>query len=328
MATSHSLTWQGAIVVQSTQVTDRIRRIVFAPDTARRIDPGTHVEVRLSIDGEPTTRSYSIAEAVGDDGAFALCVHRSDVSRGGATVMHALRPGDRVELTHPLQDFPFSYGGRRYAFLAGGVGITALLGMTRAARVSGKDYRISYCGRSRSQMAYLDALADEHGERLQTHVGDEGTSIDVDAFVAELDSDVELYMCGPIRLMDAVRRAWDAAGRPPANLRFETFGNSGWFQPEPFRVRIPAAGIECVVSPTQTLLEALEGAGADAMFDCRKGECGICEARVVGLDGGIDHRDVFYSERQRDANSKMCPCVSRVRAADGGGMATVELELS
>src|SRR5690606_16287188 len=175
---------------------------------------------------------------------------------------------------------------------------------------------------------FLDTLGHEHGELLQTHVGDEGTTLDVDAFVAGMTDDVELYMCGPIRLMDAVRRAWDAAGLPPANLRFETFGNSGWYEPQPFRVRIPASGIECVVPTNRTLLEALEDAGADAMFDCRKGECGICEARVVSLDGTIDHRDVFYSERQRDAGSKICPCVSRVRAADDGEMATIELELS
>ena len=50
------------------------------------------------------------------------------------------------------------------------------------------------------------------------------------------------------------------------------------------------------------------------MFDCRKGECGLCEVRVLELDGGIDHRDVFYSDRQKDARSKMCCCVSRAVA--------------
>lgn len=328
MATSHTLTWQRATVLESAPLTDRIRRIVFVPEAPRPIEPGAHVEVRLTVGGEPTTRSYSIAEAVGEEGAFALCVHHGDASRGGAAVMHALRPGDRIELTQPLQDFPLGYRARRYVFLAGGVGITAVLGMTRTARRTGKDYRVVYCGRSRDRMAFLDTLDEEHGELLQTHVGDEGTTLDVDAFVAEMTDDVELYMCGPIRLMDAVRRAWDAAGLPPANLRFETFGNSGWYEPQPFRVRIPASGIECVVPTNRTLLEALEDAGADAMFDCRKGECGICEARVVALEGTIDHRDVFYSERQRDAGSKICPCVSRARAADDGEMATIELELS
>ena len=51
----------------------------------------------------------------------------------------------------------------------------------------------------------------------------------------------ELYMCGPIRLMDAVRRAWIERGLSPAHLRFETFGNSGWYEAEAFRVRDPRA---------------------------------------------------------------------------------------
>jgi vanillate O-demethylase ferredoxin subunit len=117
--------------------------------------------------------------------------------------------------------------------------------------------------------------------------------------------------------MDAVRRAWIDRGLPIANLRMETFGNSGWFDPEPFTVRIPAIGLETVVRPDQSMLEALDAAGADMMYDCRKGECGLCEVRVVALDGEIDHRDVFYSERQRNAREKMCCCVSRVVSADG-----------
>ena len=46
------------------------------------------------------------------------------------------------------------------------------------------------------------------------------------------------------------------------------------------------------------MLEALEAAGVDMMFDCRKGECGLCEVRVLEpATASIDHRDVFYSER-------------------------------
>ncbi len=73
------------------------------------------------------------------------------------------------------------------------------------------------------------------------------------------------------------------------------------------------------------MLEALESAGADMMFDCRKGECGLCEVRVLHLDGDIDHRDVFYSERQKDARGKICCCVSRVVGSGaGGGVVTIE----
>lgn len=64
------------------------------------------------------------------------------------------------------------------------------------------------------------------------------------------------------------------------------------------------------------------------MYDCRKGECGLCEVRVRTLEGSIDHRDVFYSERQKDATSKMCCCVSRVVTPGEPGRALVVIEAS
>ena len=92
-------------------------------------------------------------------------------------------------------------------------------------------------------------------------------------------------MCGPIRLMDAVRRGWQDAGLPPANLRYETFGSSGWFEPEEFVARVPQRQVETTVRTDETLLEALTRAGVDLMYDCRKGECGLCLLDVV-LRGG------------------------------------------
>jgi ferredoxin-NADP reductase len=328
VAASHTVSWQRAEVVDSRPVAERIRRIVLSPEAPRRIEPGMHVDVRVTSGGEILERSYSVVEPVGDDGDYALSVFDSETSRGGARVMHALRAGDVIDVTDPRQDFPFRPGAPRYAFLAGGVGVTAILGMARAARLRSADYRVAYCGRRRRAMAYLEDLAAEHGDRLDVHVRDEATPLDVKAYVENLPAGTELYLCGPIRLMDAVRRAWAEAGRPVTSLRFETFGNSGWFAPEPFVVGIPAIGVECRVGPGQSILEALEAAGVDALSDCRKGECGLCEARVLSLQGTIDHRDVFYSERQRHAMTKVCVCVSRVSAEGGGTPPRIDLQLT
>ena len=106
-------------------------------------------------------------------------------------------------------------------------------------------------------------------------------------------------MCGPIRLMDAVRRSWQDAGLPPANLRYETFGSSGWFETEEFVARIPQRQVETTVRTDETLLEALTRAGVDLMYDCRKGECGLCLLDVACVEGTLDHRDVFLSSAQQ-----------------------------
>ena len=63
------------------------------------------------------------------------------------------------------------------------------------------------------------------------------------------------------------------------------------------------------------MLAALQGAGVEVVGDCRRGECGVCAVEVVDLDGRLDHRDVFLSERQRAEGRKICPCVSRAAGA-------------
>jgi ferredoxin len=140
--------------------------------------------------------------------------------------------------------------------------------------------------------------------------------LDVVGLINEIAADplrenAELYMCGPIRLMDAVRRYWATCELPIYNLRYETFGNSGWFEPEEFVVRIPRLNIEATVGTHTTILEALTAAGAEMMFDCRKGECGLCQVEIQHVEGVLDHRDVFLSEHQRQIGNKLCTCVSR-----------------
>ena len=142
------------------------------------------------------------------------------------------------------------------------------------------------------------------------------------------DAQTELYMCGPIRLMDAVRRSWQDAALPPANLRYETFGSSGWFEPEEFVARIPGRGVETTVRTDETLLEALTRAGVDLMYDCRKGECGLCLLDVSSVEGTLDHRDVFLSRDQQSEDRCLATCVSRVAARPGtGAPPMVELSL-
>jgi len=318
--------WQDAVVVETVALTPRIRRIVLEPALPIPVAPGSHVDVRVRIEQSTDRRSYSVVDAGPDGSRLAVSVFESTASRGGAAFMHGLEPGDHVEITQPLLTFPLRIGAPRYLLLAGGIGVTALAGMAATLARVGADYRIVYAGRSRASMAYLDELSARHAGRLELRISDEGSPLAVTELVGGVDESTEVYMCGPIRLMDAVRRAWIERELPLPNLRFETFGNSGWFDAQEFVVRLPAQGIEVAVQADQTMLEALEAAGADMMFDCRKGECGLCEVRVIELEGDIDHRDVFYSERQKDARSKLCCCVSRVVA--GSGRALIEIQSS
>jgi vanillate O-demethylase ferredoxin subunit len=319
---ANKIAWQSGRVVSVEPVADDIARIAIETDRAHRAAPGTHIDVRIEDGG---IRSYSIVSAGADGRSVTLGVRLSPTSRGGSRYMHSLRPGDQLEMTAPLQNFPLRVGASGYVLLAGGIGITAVAAMAAVLRRVGSDYRLVYVGRSRTSMAFLSELSALHGDRLILHVDDESTGLDVEEFVATVARDSELYMCGPIRLMDAVRRAWHGRGLPEPNLRYETFGNSGWFQPDEFTVNVPRLGIETTVGVNESVLDALERAGAEMMFDCRKGECGLCEVAVVAVDGIVDHRDVFFSERQKSESAKMCACVSRVAGRGGPASLTIDV---
>lgn len=321
--------WQQATVHTVEPIADGITRIVLVPEAPTPARPGEHVDVLVTLpDGRTDERSYSIAGAAPDGGYLAISVARPAFSRGGSDYMRSLVPGDNIRITQPLQDFPLRVGAPSYVLVAGGVGITAIRGMASTLNRLGADYTVHYVGNARERMAYLPQLEERHGQRLVTHVTTEQGRMSVQALIDTVPAHAELYMCGPIRLMEEIRRTWERDGRDMTALRYETFGNSGWFEPTPFEVSVPRLGVTVEVGQGESMLEALERAGVDMMYDCRRGECGLCEVDILSLDGRVDHRDVFYSERQKAPNKKMCCCVSRVTGSDSSPTGRVHIEVT
>jgi ferredoxin-NADP reductase len=314
-------TWTAATVRQIRDLTAGIREIMLAPDSgAGRYPTGAHLLVRVLIGGRQHTRHYSL---VGDgpcDGCWRIAVKQEATGRGGSKYMWSLRPGARLEVTAPQSSFELSLGAPDYLLIAGGIGITPLRGMASMLAKRNADFRMIYGGRSRAEMAYVDDLAAELGERLEVAPDDHGPGIDLAAAFARLSPRGEAYVCGPLGLLEAARRSWKKAGRPPAKLIFETFGSSGRLAAEPFAVRVPRLGLELQVPAGATMLDVLEAAGVEVLCDCRRGECGLCALEVLGFEGEIDHRDVFFSDHQHRENRRICACVSRV----AGGHVTVE----
>lgn len=309
---THMSDWQKAVVVESADIADRIRRITLRTSRPKIARPGEHVKVQVRLDEGFDTRSYSIVDANDDGSEVSLSVFHTPNSRGGSRFMHSLKPGDTLQITQPQQNFPLRVGAPRYVLVAGGIGITAIRHMAALLKRLNADYEIHYAARSPEAMAYLESMRAEHGYRVSFYFDSEGNRIDIPALIGNIEPGTELYMCGPIRLMDAIRRAWNERGLDPTNLRFETFGNSGWYEAEQFRVHLPRLGVSTEISTNETILEALQKIGVAMMYDCRRGECGLCQVKVVDTDGHIDHRDVFFSDRQKAASEKLCACVSRI----------------
>lgn len=311
--------WRRARVASVEEAAEGVRRIVFdVADALSSFDPGSHTNIRVSIDGMPAIRTYTCLPA--GPGQIAIGVKLHPNSRGGSRFIWSLQPDDEVRVTAPENRFELSWRAGSYLLLAGGIGITPIYGMARALAARNAPLRMVYGGQSRGAMPFLGELATLLGDRLEIAASDEGRRIDVGAEIAALAADGELYVCGPLGLLDAVKQAWARAGRPVSRLRYEVFGDNGKFAEQPFEVTILNRDLSILVPPDKSLLDAMAEAGVDMIHDCRRGECGLCAVDLVEVDGQIDHRDVFFSDDEKREGKRMCACVSRI----AGGRAVID----
>jgi ferredoxin-NADP reductase len=203
----------------------------------------------------------------------------------------------------PQNHFPLDFNAPAYLLVAGGIGITPLVLMAQQLAARGAKVRLVYGVRAQAELAYAQELGAALAGGLHTAVNQ---PIDFAAEIAALPPGAQAYVCGPVPMLDAVRRAWEASARPPADLRYETFGSSGRFAPQAFRVRIPRHALDITVPADCSLLDALEQAGVQTLSDCKRGECGLCAVDVI---------DVYLSEHEKQENRRICACVSRVVGA-------------
>jgi vanillate O-demethylase ferredoxin subunit len=325
MAASNPEFWQKGLILKQEQIAFGINQIVIRQESAIKADPGTHIDVFVETSEGRVRRSYSIVKQSKDLFELTLGIFQVPNSRGGSIAMQKLSAGDVIDITQPLQSFPLRVGAPKYVLIAGGIGITALFSMASLVKAIGAKYEIHYSARSRESMAFREELEEIHAGNIHFYQDDVGERMNIGSLISNVDPEAEAYICGPIRMMDEIRRTWSSSGLEPTNLRYETFGASGWFDPEEFVVRIPSQGVEVLVGKDSSMLQALEAAGVEMLSDCRKGECGLCEVRVSALNGKIDHRDVFYSERQKDSASKLSCCVSRVISENSETPAVIEI---
>ncbi|MEP6722944.1 MAG: PDR/VanB family oxidoreductase [Variovorax sp.] len=312
-----STRWRAARVEALRDITPTVREFTLRPQDANDISadwsPGSHIEVELLREGRPVKRSYSLVGQP-DGECFRIAVKRLDQGQGGSRAMWQLAVGDRLQVNGPRNHFGLDLNAPAYLLVAGGIGITPMLHMAQhlQARAGRAPLRMVYGAHEEVELAYRPLLRELLNESFAEFVASEGRHIDIAAEIAALPAGGQMYVCGPVPMLDAVRRQWAASGRPVADLRYETFGSSGRFAPQPFRVQVPRQGVDIVVPADSSMMDALHAVGVQTLHDCKRGECGLCAVEVLALDGEIDHRDVFLSEHEKAGNQRICTCVSRV----------------
>ncbi|MCK5274818.1 MAG: 2Fe-2S iron-sulfur cluster binding domain-containing protein [Alphaproteobacteria bacterium] len=279
------------------------------------VTAGSHIEIPVPFDdGRQETRTYSISSNPNRRDAYEIAVRLDPDGRGGSRAVHERYAlGLRIRASLPRNAFSLHEDGRPAVLVAGGIGITPLKAMAQSLKADGRAFHLHYAARSQSHMAYRSKLALALNDAVTFYPGDEGRRIDVEALLSDAPADAMFYVCGPDRLIDAVRRTADAIGFERTRVRYELFSTA---TPEAgdtaFQVHLARSGTELTVAHDQTLLDALLDADIDADYGCKSGTCGMCAMKV--LEGRPMHRDSTLSDEERDRAGLMCPCVSRAES--------------
>jgi ferredoxin-NADP reductase len=307
--------------VESVQApTEHIRGLTLVSEDGRKLpgySAGAHIKVQLPGGGE---RHYSLinadpqADTSAGVRAYRLGILKEPASKGGSRFMHELKAGDTVEATLPKNEFPVRRHEAPALLIAGGIGVTPIIAMAAELRRQSRPFEFHYSGRSKPLMAFVDEIERACGDALKVYCDDESDNcLDLPGLIGRTSPEVHIYVCGPRGLIEAVRERAHEAGFAKDQVYFELFD-----QPEEkagdqaFEVEVKSTGEVFTVPPGKTIIEVLEDGGVDLVYDCQRGDCGICQTTV--LEGVPDHRDVILTDEERAAGDVMQICVSRSKS--------------
>lgn len=195
--------------------------------------PGQYVNV--SVPGTEKQRSYSFSSKPGaDEGHFLIRNIPGGVM--SSYLGERAKGGDALTLTGPMGTFYLRPMERPQLWLAGGTGLAPFLSMLEHLAEQGNDQPITlfYAVTHAADLVELDrvqALAKQIGNvTVITVLAAAEDAHERKGFVTDHvstndlnDGDVDVYLCGPPPMVDAVRGHFSALGVEPANFYFEKF---------------------------------------------------------------------------------------------------------
>jgi benzoate/toluate 1,2-dioxygenase reductase subunit len=213
-------------------------RFSVALDTAGSLDflPGQYVNV--TVPGTSDTRSYSFSSAPGADVA-SFVVRNVPNGLMSTYLASQAQAGQPITFSGPYGSFYLRKPERPMLLLAGGTGIAPFLSMLDVLATHGfsQPVRMVYAVTNDHDLVELDHLeriAAAHPQfEYVTCVAAEASAHPRKGYAtAHVEpawmngGDVDLYLCGPVPMVEAVRGWLDSTGVTPASFHFEKFSAS------------------------------------------------------------------------------------------------------
>jgi ferredoxin-NADP reductase len=276
--------------------------------------PGAHIDLVLP---SGKVRQYSLCSDPSVLTHYSVAVLHEKEGRGGSSEIHAsFEAGSTLSGRGPRNHFDL-VEAPRYLFIAGGIGITPILPMLRAAERERRPWQLVYGGRSRASMGFVAELTGRQGGECQLLPQDECGLPDFESVLNDLEPGTAVYGCGPNGMLAALQAAVERQGLSDS-LHVERFSALKEIElasagvDRPFEVELRRSGTILQVPANQSLATVLQNADIPVTFSCQEGYCGSCETRV--LEGIPEHRDTILNDKEKDEGRIMMVCVGRARS--------------
>jgi ferredoxin-NADP reductase len=343
--------WSGPLrLARITRETPEVQTFRFVPPDGGRLpfehQPGQYLVISPVINGKKINRPYTISSSPTQSNYCEITVKREENGHVSRHLHDTLHEGDLVNISAPTGRFIFDgTQARSIVLIAGGVGITPLMAITRYLTDKNwqGDIHFIFSGKTPGDIIFRKELEDLHQRfpNLRLHITlsrTEGTNwmghkgrLHAE-FLTKVIPDIAkhpVYMCGPTPMMEPTIQLLKNLGVPADQIKMEEFIAAKQTEPaatdakttcvtdpdaapsaadagaEPM-LTFKRSGKSVALSPDKSLLEIAEEAGVNIGFECRSGICGSCKTRLLGGCVTMETQDALTKEDKSKNLILMC----------------------
>jgi ring-1,2-phenylacetyl-CoA epoxidase subunit PaaE len=332
-------------VVRETE--DTVTLYFEQPEPILDYKPGQFLTLVMEFNGKEERRSYSLCTSPFVDPFPGISVKRVAEGLFSNFLNEKMFPGKTINVLKPMGHFTtdFHSKNRRHFFLiAGGSGITPIMGILKTVLVNEPNSIITliYCSRNEEQIIFknqLDLLEKANPDRLKVIHNLSQPSGSWTGLSGRLSSELlkelfskaeyeqqyeEVYfMCGPDGIMDISKAVLHDLGVEKERIHRESFFSAAAHQAHEDALNGSNAGVLSrdvtillegeehlvTVSPGKTVLESGLCVGLNMPYSCQSGLCTACRGKLLSGQVKMDE-DAGLSEKEIAAGYVLC-CVSR-----------------
>ena len=332
-------------VVKETE--DTVTLYFEQPDPYLEYSPGQFLTLVMDFDGKEQRRSYSLCTSPFVDSFPAITVKRVPEGLFSNFLNEKVFPGKTLNVLKPMGSFTTTFHSKNkkhYLMVAGGSGITPIMGILKSVLVNEPNSKVTliYCSRNETQIIFskvLDELENENKERLEVHhnlsqpseawegmKGRLSKSVLSD-FVQRAEEEKEFekayFVCGPEGIMNQTTEVLEEMGIDKSKVHKESFYSSAADKAHDEAVAAGAKGgltreVKVIlegeehlvtVAPDKTILESGLDQDLSMPYSCQSGLCTACRGKLLEGEVKMDE-DAGLSDKEIAAGYILC-CVSR-----------------